>query len=160
MDPSILQKLYSIPPFGDVRDFLIRIALTRGRFGKVRYPYNPFSTRAENAAQGGIPDLEGSAVSILRDWNSGKIPFYTTPPAMHPSSAPAPRVSGDDEGARHVNGDARILSTLSEAFTLDGVFDSTRVDDVWNEDQISEDAMIEEYGHEGPRDTESIADME
>jgi nuclear GTP-binding protein len=35
VDPLMLQKLYNIPPYNDVRDFLIRIALTRGRLGKV-----------------------------------------------------------------------------------------------------------------------------
>jgi nuclear GTP-binding protein len=31
--------------------------------------------------QGGIPDLENTARSVLQDWNSGRIPFYTIPPA-------------------------------------------------------------------------------
>jgi nuclear GTP-binding protein len=32
-------------------------------------------------SQGGIPDLESAARSVLQDWNSGRIPFYTMPPA-------------------------------------------------------------------------------
>lgn len=37
VDPLLLQRLYNIPPFDDIRDFLIKIALTRGRLGKVSY---------------------------------------------------------------------------------------------------------------------------
>lgn len=38
VDPALLQKLYSIPPFDDICDFLIKVALTRGRLGKVSLP--------------------------------------------------------------------------------------------------------------------------
>ena len=37
-----------------------------------------------------MPDLEGSAVQVLRDWNSGKIAYHTVPPAFHPSSLARP----------------------------------------------------------------------
>ncbi|GFZ42663.1 hypothetical protein JCM24511_00380 [Saitozyma sp. JCM 24511] len=133
-EPALLQKLYSIPPFDDVRDFLIKIALTRGRLGK-----------------GGIPDLEGSAVSVLRDWNSGKIPYFTSPPAVHPSSAPAPLTTGDiDMGAGEQVGDAKILATLSEAFTLDGLLDNMGDEAEWQggegegEDEGVEGGMLED----------------
>jgi nuclear GTP-binding protein len=32
--------------------------------------------------KGGIPDIYAASISILRDWNEGKIPFYTIPPAI------------------------------------------------------------------------------
>lgn len=35
MDPALLEKTYNIPPFDDIKTFLISIALTRGRLGKV-----------------------------------------------------------------------------------------------------------------------------
>lgn len=120
-DPAVLQKLYNVPPFDDVRDFLIKIALTRGRLGK-----------------GGIPDLIGSAVSVLRDWNSGKIPYFTTPPAVHASSVPQARPEGHgadvamDEG--EAVGSAKVLTQLSEAFTLDGLFDNVGADAEWHGD--------------------------
>ena len=78
--------------------------------------------------QGGVPDLEGSAVSVLRDWNSGKIAYYSVPPAIHPSSMPQaePPTSSDDVAMdSNQVGDAKILNTLSEAFTLDGLFRSS-----------------------------------
>ncbi|TPX65462.1 hypothetical protein SpCBS45565_g05124 [Spizellomyces sp. 'palustris'] len=71
-----LMRIYNVPLFPDTREFLIHIARQRGKLRK-----------------GGIPDLENAARSILQDWNSGRIPFYTVPPtaglpvASHVSSA-------------------------------------------------------------------------
>lgn len=132
VDPALLQKQYNIPPYADVREFLIRIALTRGRLGK-----------------GGIPDLQGSAVSILRDWNSGKIPYFTSPPTVHPSSAPVAQASaieaGDVEMEGEQVGSAKILNTLSEAFSLDGLFDSMGDEAAWEGEMAADgEAMIEE----------------
>ncbi|KAJ3033340.1 Guanine nucleotide-binding protein-like 3 [Rhizophlyctis rosea] len=62
--PEQLRQLYNVPVFADTRDFLINIARVQGKLRR-----------------GGIPDLENAARSILRDWNSGRIPFYTVPPA-------------------------------------------------------------------------------
>ncbi|CAG8484643.1 10035_t:CDS:2 [Ambispora leptoticha] len=59
-----LAKKYDITMFNDTNDFLILVARQRGRLKK-----------------GGIPDLKAAAKSVLQDWNSGKIPFYTSPPA-------------------------------------------------------------------------------
>ncbi|OCF32294.1 nuclear GTP-binding protein [Kwoniella heveanensis BCC8398] len=143
VDPAQLQKLYNIPPYDNIRDFLIKVALTRGRLGK-----------------GGIPDLEGSAVSVLRDWNSGKISYFTVPPAVHPSSAPSAAKPGtgpsapaaanggmedDVEMGGEKVGDAKILNTLSEAFTLDGLFDNLGDEAAWDgEEVVDQQAMVEE----------------
>ncbi|KAJ3075753.1 Guanine nucleotide-binding protein-like 3 [Podochytrium sp. JEL0797] len=59
-----IQILYNIPPFTDTRDFLIHLAKLRGRLNK-----------------GGRADLESTARSVLQDWNAGRVPFYTMPPA-------------------------------------------------------------------------------
>ena len=128
VDPAIIQKLYNIPPYADVREFLIRIALTKGRLGK-----------------GGIPDLTGSAVSVLRDWNSGKIPFYTSPPAIHPSSAPTATINDGEEDMGEARvGDAKILNNLSEAFTLEGLFDGMDDEAAWQGEEVAGQAMEEE----------------
>lgn len=129
-DPGLLQTLYNIPPFDDIRDFLIKIALTRGRLGK-----------------GGIPDLEASAVQVLRDWNSGKIPYFTKPPAVHASSMPAPVVEGADAAMEGEQvGDAKLLTKLSSAFTIDGLFDNLADEAAWDGDDgdFQPDAMEEE----------------
>ncbi|GMK59070.1 hypothetical protein CspeluHIS016_0700850 [Cutaneotrichosporon spelunceum] len=119
-DPQLLMNLYNLPPWDDTKDFLIKLALTRGRLGR-----------------GGVPDLEAAAVQVLRDWNSGKIPYYTRPPAVHVSSksqAEDPAADADVamDGARV--GDAKILNTLSEAFTLDGLFDDIGGEGEWDGD--------------------------
>ncbi|KAK0548248.1 nuclear GTP-binding protein nug1 [Tilletia horrida] len=56
-------------PAPDVQDFLLRLALQRGRLGR-----------------GGIPDTDATARSVLHDWNTGKIPFYSIPPKLHRSA--------------------------------------------------------------------------
>lgn len=130
-DPNHLMKMYNIPDWDDSRDFLIKLALTRGRLGR-----------------GGIPDLEGSAIQVLRDWNSGKIPYYTRPPAIHPSSAPAPAVErpGADGDATmgEAVGDAKILNSLSEAFSIDGLFDSIGDEAEWEGEAPVEEIETEE----------------
>ncbi|WVQ94626.1 hypothetical protein IAU59_001706 [Kwoniella sp. CBS 9459] len=138
VDPAQLQKLYNIPPYDNIRDFLIKVALVRGRLGK-----------------GGVPDLEGSAVSVLRDWNSGKILYFTIPPAIHPSSAPSTKLTAasaaniggieedDVEMSGEKIGDAKILNTLSEAFTLDGLFDNIGDEAAWEgEEAAGEQAIV------------------
>ena len=64
--PEQLMALYALPRFerGDTDMFL---SLVSRRLGKVR--------------PGGIPDKDAAARSILHDWNTGHIPFYTPPPA-------------------------------------------------------------------------------
>lgn len=56
---------YNIPsfPVGDTNTFLALVAKSYGRVLK-----------------GGIPDKVAAARAVLSDWNSGKIPFFTTPP--------------------------------------------------------------------------------
>ncbi|KAF9154087.1 Guanine nucleotide-binding protein-like 3 [Actinomortierella ambigua] len=59
-----LMVMYAVPEFDGVNDFLVHLARQRGKLKK-----------------GGIPDTFAAARSVLNDWNSGKIPFYTIPPA-------------------------------------------------------------------------------
>ncbi|GAA6000849.1 hypothetical protein JCM10207_004689 [Rhodosporidiobolus poonsookiae] len=58
-----LQMLYNIPYFDSLTSFLLEVARAKGRLRK-----------------GGVPDLEGTARSILRDWVAGRIAYYTAPP--------------------------------------------------------------------------------
>lgn len=86
-------------------------------------------------------------MSVLRDWNSGKIPFYTIPPTIHPSSASGTRALQDDVEMDKGVGDARILNALSEAFTLDGLFDTAGDEAAWEgEEAFNHEAiaMVEE----------------
>ena len=58
-----LMELYEIPAYKSGEQFLAFIAQKIGKLKK-----------------GGVPDYKAAAVSVLRDWQSGKIRFYTMPP--------------------------------------------------------------------------------
>uniref|UniRef100_A0A7S0CUJ8 CP-type G domain-containing protein n=1 Tax=Amorphochlora amoebiformis TaxID=1561963 RepID=A0A7S0CUJ8_9EUKA len=62
-DKSTLLSLYRIANFSNGDEFLYRVAGKRGKLGK-----------------GGVPDMPAAARCVLRDWNMGKIPFYTLVP--------------------------------------------------------------------------------
>ncbi|SNX84806.1 related to NUG1 - Nuclear GTPase (involved in Ribosome biogenesis) [Melanopsichium pennsylvanicum] len=121
-----LMQVYGLEWYqqGDAQDFLMRVAVNRGRM-----------------ARGGKIDIEGTARSVLHDWNVGKIKYYTHPPALHRSailSVDEPRIVGDaltksiggdsvaeGEGGGEQNGvdkrleqSSKILTGFSEAFDL------------------------------------------
>jgi nuclear GTP-binding protein len=82
-----LLMTYGIPAFppGDVMMFLAMVARSYGRVLK-----------------GGVPDKVAAARTVLKDWNNGKIPFYTAPPKFVPD----------------VSGDAVIVSHFGKQFDL------------------------------------------
>lgn len=84
-----LLMTYNIPNFppGDVMMFLAMVARSYGRVLK-----------------GGIPDKVAAARAVLKDWNNGKIPFYTAPP--------------QDAGRPDVGGDAVIVTKFGKEFDL------------------------------------------
>lgn len=94
-----LQKLYNLPQFSSTLEFLTMLALNSGRLLK-----------------GGTPDLLSAARHILMDWNHQKIPYFSVPPTIHPSSMPSTTV-----GAETV-GQAQILNSFSKPFELAGLF--------------------------------------
>eukprot|EP00117_Sycon_ciliatum_P048531 scpid66020/ scgid34544/ Guanine nucleotide-binding protein-like 3-like protein len=65
-----MMQRYFVPAYTSVQEFLAHLAQ---RLGKLR--------------KGGIPDLEAAARSVLKDWNSGAIKFFTHPPEQ--STLPA-----------------------------------------------------------------------
>jgi len=71
-NPASLVMTYNIPAFppNNVMMFLALVARSYKRVLK-----------------GGIPDKIGAARAVLRDWNSGKIPFYTPPPILEKRKA-------------------------------------------------------------------------
>ncbi|KAF8623874.1 hypothetical protein AX17_007276 [Amanita inopinata Kibby_2008] len=105
-----VQKLYGLPEFSSTLEFLTMSALNSGKLLK-----------------GGTPDVTAAARHVLMDWNHQKILYYSTPPAIHPSSIPsvikttanaAPVVA---PGAENV-GQAQIVSQYSKPFALEGLF--------------------------------------
>ncbi|KAF8610512.1 P-loop containing nucleoside triphosphate hydrolase protein [Ceratobasidium sp. AG-I] len=101
-----LQNIYTIPAFQNVTEFLAMIAMSRGRLTK-----------------GGAADLSAAGKSVLHDWNTGKIPYHSIPPAVHPSSLPSLPTGNSQQptGGEDV-GEAKIVSQLGEAFDLDALF--------------------------------------
>ena len=111
-----LRTLYSLPPFdsdnaGDIGDnsqesfattlkFLTMLALTTGRL-----------------LPGGAPNQEAAATQVLRDWNSGKIPYFTPVPELHPSVRPSNAPGAEDVGC------TKIVDAWKPAFDLGELWD-------------------------------------
>lgn len=88
-DHSSLLMTYNIPsfPLGDTMAFLCLVAKSYGRVLK-----------------GGIPDKMSAARAVLKDWNNGKIPFYTIPP--------------NDMNTDKRNNDAIIVNSFGTEFDI------------------------------------------
>jgi nuclear GTP-binding protein len=82
---------YNIPEFEDCDQFL---ALVARRLGRMR--------------KGGRADLNAAAKNVLKDWNSGKLRYYTEPPEKGSSA---------DEKLL----DADIVSSFSKEFDLEAL---------------------------------------
>ncbi|KAH8828059.1 P-loop containing nucleoside triphosphate hydrolase protein [Flagelloscypha sp. PMI_526] len=131
---STLRNIYNLPPpdepttqddemideeerdrLTDTLEFLTMVALTGGRLLK-----------------GGTPDIIAAARQIIQDWNQHKIPFWSTPPTIHPSMvAGSSNVSKlkDSTADRLVPGaedigNAAIKTSFAPAFRLEGLFNS------------------------------------
>ncbi|XP_050206469.1 guanine nucleotide-binding protein-like NSN1 [Mercurialis annua] len=85
----LLVTLYKIPDFESVDDFLQKLATVRGRLKK-----------------GGIVDIDATARIVLRDWNEGKIPYYTMPPTRNQEEP----------------SESKIVSELGKEFNIDEVY--------------------------------------
>ncbi|KAJ3736305.1 hypothetical protein DFJ43DRAFT_605747 [Lentinula guzmanii] len=124
-EKETMRKIYSLPEYNATLEFLTMLALSSGRLLK-----------------GGTPDITSAARQVITDWNHQKIPYYSIPPTIHPSSIPStipssaiPGSSTTPDlstaqgqtgqiiapGAENV-GHAQILSSLSEPFQLEGLF--------------------------------------
>eukprot|EP00980_Cylindrotheca_fusiformis_P022328 scaffold9191_cov114-Cylindrotheca_fusiformis.AAC.23 len=108
-NPQSLIMTYNIPgfPAGNTMMFLAMVAKSNGRVLK-----------------GGIPDKIGAARSVLKDWNNGKIPYYTVPPAdAEPEVSKGGAVIVSNFGAEFdlSKYDDQVLSSLKESDELDFV---------------------------------------
>lgn len=104
--------LYNVPHFppNDTTAFLLAVARAKGRLRK-----------------GGVPDLEGTARSILRDWVAGRIAYYTAPPSAEATAQLKSATAGPDAGkvgtvdAGDVGG-ASLHAAFAPAFDLGALF--------------------------------------
>jgi nuclear GTP-binding protein len=124
-NPQSLMMTYNIPAFppGDTMMFLAMVARSYGRVLK-----------------GGVPDKIGAARAVLKDWNHGKIPYYTAPPK-------------DAGESKKVEGSAVIVSNFGKAFDLskfdDQVLNSLKESDEMDFVQLNSKAT--ELGTESKR---------
>lgn len=128
-----LQKLYNLPQFSSTLEFLTMLALNSGRLLK-----------------GGTPDILAAARHVLMDWNHQKIPYFSVPPTIHPSSMPSATI-----GAETV-GQAQILNSFSRPFELAGLFgtadagafgENTPMQEVAMDDgEVNNDIAVQESG--------------
>jgi nuclear GTP-binding protein len=108
-NPQSLIMTYNIPAFpkGDTMMFLAMVAKSYGRVLK-----------------GGIPDKVGAARAVLKDWNYGKIPYYTVPPRdAEPDVSKGGAVIVSSFGAEFdlSKFDDHVLNSLKESDEMDFV---------------------------------------
>eukprot|EP00903_Cladosiphon_okamuranus_P013622 g12686.t1 len=111
--PEQLMQVYSIQRF-DPNDALAFLSLVARKIGKLR--------------KGGVPDRVQAAKVVLRDWNTGRVPFFTLPPedesgggAAGAKAAEAMFVEGFGKEFDVEAGDAEVLGGLPERDPLDFV---------------------------------------
>lgn len=146
---QILQH-YMIPNFHNVTEFLVAIAQKRGKLKK-----------------GGVPNLEAAAITILRDWNSGSIPFCTIPPKVqnvHISASIISDWSKVLDIKSVINEENSIIAGLSakmnNVLTLESSEPTTTVDkQLIEDDDQMEDADNEEKEQEESSEEDAMSDV-
>lgn len=162
--PEQLLQLYEIPAFSDVTGFLIGVANKRGKLGK-----------------GGKADLQAAARSVLLDWNTGRIRFYTSPPdsGVHVAAAVVPSYAAefDFESVINTIEQPQVLGALPSRRGADATtelvmapgsaavahLDAMDADDVDASDALdpaSDDDEGEEEGSESSDGSGSGSDMD
>jgi nuclear GTP-binding protein len=139
---------YNIPAFypqDNVEMFLSMVAKSQGKVGK-----------------GGIPDKAMAARAVLRDWNTGKIPYFTVPPKHDPSSTDAS--DSPYEGAVVVSQmakefdlsafDEKLFSKLQDSDEMD--FVQLNSDCKEDDGMTSEEAMMILRGEELDDDEDDV----
>lgn len=109
---QVMEK-YLVPDYTDVHEFLSHLGK---RLGKLK--------------KGGIPNVIAAGKTVLKDWNSGKIVFYTHPPEQHKLPT-------------HLSAD--IVSDWSKEFDLDSL-QQYEHDELHGLRDTMEDAMVLEAG--------------
>jgi nuclear GTP-binding protein len=95
-----------VPLDPDFQKFLVQLALTTGKLSKA-----------------GVPDVEAAARTVIRDWNSHKIPFSSEPPKVHSSSVP-----GQMDGEQDI-GDSAVVNNFAKPFELEGLWEADAMDE-------------------------------
>ncbi|KIM52524.1 hypothetical protein SCLCIDRAFT_32592 [Scleroderma citrinum Foug A] len=100
-----------------------------------------FALSSGRLLKGGTPDILSAACQVLMDWNHQKIPYFSMPPTVHPSSIPSTvTTAGSDHislGAENVR-NAQIVSEFSKPFELAGLFGAADLGTFGNEQKTEE----------------------
>ncbi|KAL5517372.1 hypothetical protein EMCRGX_G002910 [Ephydatia muelleri] len=105
---------YCIPEYSSTAEFLSHLAKKMGKLRK-----------------GGIPDTEAVAKAVIRDWNTGRIKFYTHPPDQQ--SLPT-----------HIS--AEIVKEWGAAFDLKALEDEEKNDLLGLSDKMADAMVVESSG--------------
>ena len=136
---------YNIPAFpqGDTMMFLGMVARSYGRVLK-----------------GGVPDKVGAARAVLKDWNHGKIPYYTVPPidAGEPEKDKGSAVIVTNFAAEFdlSKYDAEVLQSLKDRDEMDFV----QLQDTEKPGELSNDSKVLAGFLNGEEDEEEDDDDE
>eukprot|EP00911_Craspedida_sp_UC1_P002670 UC1_evm4s1960 len=87
--PEQVMERYAVPRYDSAMMFLQHLARRLGRMSR-----------------GGVPDCNAAAKVVLQDWNSGRIAYYTRPPAAAAAKA-------------HVS--AAVVTEMAAAFDMDSL---------------------------------------
>ncbi|KAI6105376.1 P-loop containing nucleoside triphosphate hydrolase protein [Pisolithus sp. B1] len=131
-----LMLAYNLPAFpkGDTTAFLAGMARVNGLV----------KTR-------GVLDHAGAARIVLRDWNSGKLGRYTTPPVANASGQPALGMDGDEDILNGLRTRKELRKEVKLVRLTPGKVDSRNVilDEAWE---------VEDEGSEGSGDSNEDED--
>lgn len=137
-----LLMTYNIPTFppGNAMMFLSLVAKSLGRVGK-----------------GGVPDKVAAARAVLKDWNQGKIPYFTVPPKVLEPEKATDAVIVSSFGAEFdlAKYDEEVLKSLKDKDEMDFVQLEDGTDTASEQRRnVSEDAIAmltgnDEYDDEG-----------
>ncbi|KIM31265.1 hypothetical protein M408DRAFT_256595 [Serendipita vermifera MAFF 305830] len=134
-----LQNLYSLPSFASDESLMADTPVEETEFATASKFLTMLALTTGRLLPGGAPNQEAAATQVLRDWNSGKIPYFTPVPELHPSIRPS-----DAPGAEGV-GETRIVDSWKPAFDLGDLWDEGDKG-AWgadNDDQMAEDECVQ-----------------
>ena len=140
-----LMKLYRIPNYDGVDEFLVHVATVRGKLKR-----------------GGTVDVVAAAKIVLQDWNDGKIPYYTTPPKrmseIQGSAAVLADWGADFDVSALENEKAQVIDVLEEDPVVD-YFETGTAGEVHvnleEEDIEEEDMEMDEPQHAAGKSQQS-----
>lgn len=109
-----IMELYNMQEFSTPDEFF---AMKAARMGKYR--------------KGGVPDTHAAARSILEDWNSGKIRYYTVPP---------------EQPICHIS--AEIVSQIAKEFDIEkfAAEEKMMLDNFTKDDSVADPTLIDSSG--------------